>query len=122
VGRRVRNGSMGEGQNDDALQVSRLLTCCVVHHTDGSCRIVLGGEVDISNTVEVTAVFEQAFRTRGALDIDLSGLTHIDSTMLTLLIKESIRFEESGRPFRVVATSPLVRKVFRITGLMYLTE
>jgi anti-anti-sigma factor len=113
---------MGEGKSDDPLQVSRLLTCCVVHHTDGSCRIVLGGEVDVSNSVEVGALFEQAFRARGGLDIDLSGLTHVDSTMVNLLIKESIRFEESGRSFRVVATSPLVRKVFRITGLMYLTE
>jgi anti-sigma B factor antagonist len=126
-GRGVTVAVVDRGSNDDATNalpddVELLLTCCVVRHTDGSCRLVLAGEVDMSNKGEVGALFDEAFSAGGGLDVDLSGLTHVDSTMLTLLVMQSVRFEESDRSFRVVAASPIVRKVFRITGLRYLMQ
>jgi anti-anti-sigma factor len=97
-----------------------LVTTCSVRHTDGSRRLVLAGEVDVSNHREVSVLLDDAFRAGGDVELDLAGLTHIDSTTLTVLLTERTRFDDSGRSLRVVAASPIVRRLFDITGLTYL--
>jgi anti-sigma B factor antagonist len=98
------------------------LTTCAVYHTDRSCRIVLAGEVDISNLDGVNARFEEALDAGGDLEVDLAGVTHMDSTMLGVLLRTAARMEERGRSFRVVEASPLARKLLRITGLTHLID
>lgn len=53
----------------------------------------------------------------GALVLDLSGLEHLDSTAIGVLVGELMRFEAEKRPFSLVNPRERVASVFRITNL-----
>jgi anti-anti-sigma factor len=99
-----------------------LLTSCAVHHTDRSTRLVLVGEIDASNVRVVSALFEKTIRSGGDMEVDLSGVTFLDSTMLNLLANTSERMADSGRGFQVVGASFYVKRVLPIAGLRHLME
>ncbi len=49
--------------------------------------------------------------------VDLSGVTFLDSTGLSVLIAGLKRCQDAGGQMRLVSPRPNVRKVFEITGL-----
>lgn len=53
----------------------------------------------------------------GALVLDLSGLEHLDSTAIGVLVGGLKRFEAQGRRFYLVNPRERVASVFRITNL-----
>jgi anti-sigma B factor antagonist len=54
---------------------------------------------------------------QGALLLDLSGLEHLDSTAVGVLVGGLKRFEAQGRRFYLVSPRERVASVFRITHL-----
>ena len=53
----------------------------------------------------------------GALILDMSGLEHLDSTAIGVLVGGLKRFEAQGRRFYLVTPRERVASVFRITHL-----
>jgi anti-sigma B factor antagonist len=93
-----------------------------VAHAEGDRAVlVFSGEVDYA----VAARFREALvdlAEAGAvhLDLDLDGVTFIDSRGLSVLLHARRRCLRQGGSLRVVAVSPQVLRVLRVTGLHHL--
>ncbi len=71
---------------------------------------------------ENTRVLQERFdeivgESGGALILEMSGLEHLDSTAIGVLVGGLKRFEAQGRRFYLVAPRERVASVFRITHL-----
>jgi anti-anti-sigma factor len=97
-----------------------LVTACSVRHMDGSQRLVLAGEIDGSNRQDVATLLDEAFLAGGDVDLDLSGVAHMDATTVTVLLTARARFEAYGRSLRVVAASRVVHDLLDTAGSTHL--
>ena len=80
------------------------------------CRISAKGEVDIGTAPGLASALEAAEASGAvAIVLDLSGVTFIDSTGLSVLVRGALRSEEGNR-LSIVA-SPSVDRVVDLTGL-----
>jgi anti-anti-sigma factor len=62
-----------------------------------------------------TPFIEQA--ARGAVHVDLSGVTQLDAAGLGLLVRVARRIRRQGRDFCIVAAAPRVRRMLALTRL-----
>lgn len=81
----------------------------------------LHGELDMATT----PTFDQALTTalsNGATDlvVDLSCLTFMDSTGISMLLSAVQRADEAGKGFRVRSPNRPVRKALRLTGVEHI--
>jgi anti-sigma B factor antagonist len=84
---------------------------------DGSHLVVAGGELDISSTAELSAIFAMA--TAGPQDSVVLDLTHvgfIDSSALGTILRAAQQLEDAGKRMHVVAAEGPVRRLLEITG------
>ena len=84
----------------------------------GRHRLVLRGELDLSQSGELEGLLRQVCSNdTPGITLDLSGLTFMGSTGLqaVLLARELCR--ERGCEFRVVPGPASVQRVFEVTGL-----
>ena len=89
-----------------------------VRNRDGSTVVTARGEVDVATAPALRDGLEEALdRDIGAVVVDLTGVTFIDSTGLGVLIGARRRCVEAERELRVVVAEPRILKVFEITGL-----
>jgi anti-anti-sigma factor len=93
----------------------------IAHADDDRALLVFSGEVDYS----VAARFREALvdlAEAGAvhLDLDLEGVTFIDSRGLSVLLHARRRCVRFGGSLRLIAVSPQVLRVLRVTGLHHL--
>ena len=77
--------------------------------------IATTGELDLTTAPELEAALSDS-APYGALELDLEGLTFIDSSGLRLLLAERDRAEQAGHGFRIVNASGVVARVFAISG------
>ena len=76
------------------------------------------GEIDLFTAPEFkAAVFEAMSSGAGAVAIDLTRTTFLDSSSLGVLIGAHRRLSRRGRRLVVVCDHPSVLKVLRVTGL-----
>jgi anti-sigma B factor antagonist len=83
----------------------------------GSHLIVAGGELDISATAELSAIFTMA--TAGPQDavvLDLTEVAFIDSSALGTILRAAQQLEDAGKRLHVVAAEGPVRRLLEITG------
>ncbi len=90
----------------------------VVTVVRGVTRVVLRGELDLASVPvlerELAAIEEAG---SAGLELDLRGLTFIDSTGLRAILGADERARRQGRELRVLPGPEPVHRVFRITGL-----
>jgi anti-anti-sigma factor len=93
-----------------------------VTHVDGDrAGLAFRGEVDYAVTARFReALVELAEAGSTHLDLDLSGVTFLDSRGLSVLLHARRRVLRLGGSLRVVAVSPQVLRVLRVTGLHHL--
>lgn len=86
---------------------------------DGDASVVaVVGEVDADNCDEFrSALLEQASEV-DRLVVDLSGLTFIDSSGISELLRVSNSLSDDGRSMTIKDPSPAVQRVLEITGLL----
>ena len=85
------------------------------YRRDGIQVLPLPGEFDLSNEAELEAAIAAACACGDAIVLDLSDTQYIDSTVLTVLVRQRIA---RGKNLRVVL--PLqhrLRRIFEITSL-----
>lgn len=81
-----------------------------VKSVDGTTRVVLEGELDMSSIESMQSAFAEADGQR-SLVVDMSDVTFIDSVVLGLLV--TVRREHRG--LRLI-TSPAVERLLGVTG------
>lgn len=85
---------------------------------DGRSIVSASGELDVHTAPLLEAETEPLSRSPGgALVIDLTGVSFVDSTGLGVLVTALKRTREAGGTLDVVVATPRVLKVLALTGL-----
>jgi anti-sigma B factor antagonist len=85
---------------------------------DGDQTVVqLGGEVDLALAEGLEFVGDQAIGRGSPVRVDVSGLTFLDSTALSLVARLAASEHAGGRTLCVVGVSRLVAEMFDLAGL-----
>ena len=86
-----------------------------VTHSEGARLVAVAGDVDLATVPELA---EELGRTeRCDVIVDLASVTFIDSSGLRCLVEAHKRLHGDGDRLTVRGASPLVRRIFEITGL-----
>jgi anti-sigma B factor antagonist len=90
----------------------------VTEARDGSAvRLGLYGELDLSTRPQVEEALARAEEwTPATIEIDLSGLTFLDSTGVHMAIEAHERATAVGRELVLLPASPLLQRIFELTG------
>jgi anti-anti-sigma factor len=83
----------------------------------GETRVVLVGELDISNHAQLEQVAAQvAERTAGPITVDLSAATFVDSGTLGFFAKLHNQAEVNGQEFTLYAPQRVVERALEVVG------
>ena len=87
--------------------------------TDGDdVRVSLFGEIDAASVAPLQRRLDEVIgSTAGAVALDMSGVSFIDSTGIRLLVTVHRRLSAQRRSFVLSAISPQTRKVLDLAGL-----
>ncbi|WP_281492835.1 STAS domain-containing protein [Micromonospora sp. MH33] len=78
----------------------------------------LTGELDVSSVDEVRGLLTGTIRATPVVDVDLTGLTFIDSTILGALIAAHRDAATSGGCLTLLNPTGHVRRVLTVTGVL----
>ena len=87
-----------------------------VEPTDGGVRVVPRGELDVATQAELRAELERA-AAAGAITLDLSGLTFIDTSGLRLVLETAEAAGRDGFAFEVIPGSAAIQRLFDVAGV-----
>ena len=92
--------------------------------TQGDDRFVLTvtGELDAATTVDLESAIQDADPSVPGLEVDLTGVSFIDSSGLRTLVMARQSAEESGRRFSISGSSKAVDRLLELTGLETLRD
>lgn len=84
-------------------------------------RVVVSGEVDVSNAEELRAKIDAGFADEAVeqIEVDLAEVSYIDSTGIGVLVGSAHRAPDAGRAFEVLNPQA---NVLRILGLLGVDE
>lgn len=86
--------------------------------TRGDVRIItVSGELDIATSPRLRDVLSNAEEMHHLVVMDLTAVSFIDSTTLSVLIAGVRQLRESGDDLRLVGMQPQVARVIDVTGL-----
>lgn len=82
-----------------------------------SVHVALSGELDLASTAHLDQHLTQILASGDAVELDLSGLTFIDSTGLGLLVRRSLSARD-GNKLKILHTelSDQVRRLIELTN------
>ena len=100
--------------SDPALPVFEVL---VTTSTDGVATVAVTGDVDTATAGELEQALLSAAAGTSELHVDLGAVSFIDSSGLRALIVARQAALDAGTSFSVVATTPAVDRLLRLTGL-----
>jgi anti-sigma B factor antagonist len=85
---------------------------------DAKCLIAVRGEVDLYSSPELRgAILKSIPKGKGALGIDLSCVSYMDSSGVATLVEGLKSAKEKGSSFALVAPSTSVMKVLQLARL-----
>lgn len=84
--------------------------------------IELGGEVDLALAQALDFVAEQATSRPGVVCVDVSRVTFMDSTGLTLLLRLSAAEMRCGRRLRVEGAGRRIRDLLEVAGMCQIVD
>ncbi len=82
-------------------------------------RVIVSGEVDVSNAEELRAQIDAAFADADVeeVEVDMADVSYIDSTGIGVLVGAAHRAQEAGRAFRALNPQPNVLRIFGLLGV-----
>lgn len=94
------------------------MTIEVVRSDDGAL-ITLVGELDLATASELYEVFTELQREGGVMkvEVNLAGLTFMDSTGISTLIMEQKRLRASGGQLTIIDPPHNVVRIFQVSGV-----
>lgn len=86
--------------------------------------VSVAGEVDVATAPMLRQALESVVDDQGNLSVcvDLAGMTFIDSTGLSVLVRALKRLRERGGDLALANPSPATLRVLEIVGLMEVFE
>ena len=87
---------------------------------EGTVRqISLNGEFDLKGFPEVAELFREAFSNgSSAVEVDLRGLTFLDSSGIRSLLMANRDSKAAGVTLTIIPAPPGVQRVFEVAGLL----
>ena len=86
-------------------------------HWDGSGRVALVGEIDISNVADAEAVLSDLASRGTPLTIDMLALSYLDSQGVSMLFRLAKRVDRDGGTLTLANPRGIVRRVLDITNI-----
>jgi anti-sigma B factor antagonist len=88
------------------------------HRNGDSVTIIVSGEIDLSTAGTLDAAIRNAEKTViGQIVVDMSDLSFLDSTGLSVLLRASVRNREDGNRLSFVSSKhEVVTKLLTLTG------
>ncbi|WP_245523178.1 STAS domain-containing protein [Thermosediminibacter oceani] len=86
----------------------------------GVCRVVLNGELDVETVAQFKEVVGKIREC--TLEVDMSGVSFIDSTGLKSLLDINNEWRQKGGKMLILRPQPDVAEVMRLVGLDRLLE
>ncbi len=86
--------------------------------------VVAWGELDVATVPDLEAALKQVLETDGAgtIEVDLGGVSFIDSSGLGALVAALKQSQALGGQLVIRGLQPAPRKVFEVTGLLDLFQ
>jgi anti-sigma B factor antagonist len=84
---------------------------------DGKIVVSVGGDVDLVTSDELRQVLEDAVRVNPHVEVDLAGLTFIDSSGLSALVEGHRAARDAGGVVVLRNPTPMLRRLLDITRL-----
>lgn len=85
---------------------------------DSYTTVFVTGEVDYGTASQLrSALVDLAQGPRAGVVVDLSSVTFIDSTALSVLVQAKQRFDSAGQRMSVRGAQPRVARVLELAGL-----
>jgi len=85
--------------------------------TEKNGALYLSGELTIYHAAEVKPSLVAMLRTKNELEIDLSGVSEIDTAGLQLLMLAKKETDRSGKKLRLISHSPSVLELMDLYNL-----
>jgi anti-anti-sigma factor len=82
---------------------------------EGVARLTIEGELDMASAPVLERAVDGARKSARVLELELAGVSFMDSTGLRTLLAIRGRLEESGCELRLVAVPPPVLRVLEVT-------
>jgi anti-sigma B factor antagonist len=89
---------------------------------DGTCVVRAGGEVDLAVADEFQQLALGGLADAPALEVDLAGVTFMDSTGFSVLVRLRKEATAAGKPLWLAAVPPVVERLLAITGTAEMFE
>jgi anti-sigma B factor antagonist len=94
------------------------LTIDVTSREGTGVRIAAAGELDLVTAAELQSSLDAELGAGHAIELDLAGVTFVDSTGLRVLVQTAQRAEQAGLSFTLLRPLPAqMRRVLQVTGL-----
>lgn len=84
---------------------------------DGSMVVFAAGEIDLATSPTLREVMVEAVESQRHLIVDLSAVSFLDSTGLSVLLRTNQRIAATHKSMSLVGPTGIVAKVLRITGV-----
>ena len=112
------DGRVTNGPSDDELGGEPVLVVSVGREGT-SVELTLNGDLDLHGTGQLRAGIEAALALGAveAVEVDLRGVTFIDSSGLQAVLNGRAAVHAADLEFRIVGVSPTVERVADIAGL-----
>jgi anti-anti-sigma factor len=81
-------------------------------------RIIASGDLDSSSSIRSAIRGHLREQPAGEIEVDLTGVTFLDSGGIRILLNCLDEAEQAGCRFCLINPNPLVRRVLEITGLL----
>jgi anti-sigma B factor antagonist len=86
-------------------------------YDDTEATVILDGELDMAGLARFWGYFSAVLTPHPlAVAVDARGVTYIDSSGLTVLVRARDAAAEAGVAFRVIKPSPPVRRLVELPG------
>ena len=92
------------------------LTVAVSHRGD-VCVLTVTGELDAATTAELESAIDSSGANAASVELDMAGVSFIDSSGLRTLVMARQTAEEVDRSFTITGSSKAVDRLLELTGL-----
>jgi anti-anti-sigma factor len=118
VGRAPRGAVWQEGRMSHDVEPSLGELLSVEANFDGTATIILVGEFDMTGTARFWVCVSEALAMHPpSMTVEARGLTFVDSSGLSALLRARDAAAEAGVAFGISEPSPVLRRVAELSGV-----
>ena len=85
---------------------------------DAGSVVTIIGELDVESASRVGDVFDEAIDPPGPVELDMRGVSFVDSTGIAALVRAARRLHDEGRTLAIRGARQRVRGILELSGLV----